>query len=306
MGRIAFVFSGQGDQHPGMGQSLSDRYPRAAEVFRRCDGLRPGTSEQCFSGSAEALRETANTQPCLFAMEMAAAEALKGCGLAPSMCAGFSLGELSALTFAGAMDLETGFSLVCRRGALMQRDAEAHDTAMAAILKLPAEQVEAIAAKHEGVYPVNYNCPGQVSVSGLADAMPAFYADVKAAGGRAMPLKVRGGFHSPFMRSAAADFEAELGTVRLHAPCMPVYSNVTGQPYGADVSETLRRQICAPVRWEDVIRSMAEAGATAFVEIGPGKTLCGLIARIVPDAKTFAVSAYDDLEILTGEVLACS
>jgi len=306
MGRVAFVFSGQGDQHPGMGEALCRRYPEAAKVFELCDALRPGTSGQCFSGSVEELKETVNTQPCLFAMELAAAQALRGCGLEPDMAAGFSLGELSALAFAGAMSIEAGFELVCRRGDLMQRDAEKHDTSMAAVLKLPADQVEQIAAAHEGVYTVNYNCPGQVSVSGLAQSMPAFLADVKAAGGRAMPLKVRGGFHSPFMREAAEAFSEKLSGSDLRQPRIDVYSDVTGQPYGADVRRTLEKQICAPVRWESIVRNMIAAGADIFVEIGPGKTLCGLIARIAPGVKTFAVSACEELEELCREVRACS
>ena len=305
MGKIAFVFSGQGDQHPGMGEAICRQYAAAAEVFARCDALRPGTSAQCFSGSAEELRETKNTQPCLFAMELAAAAALKACGLQPDMAAGFSLGELAALTYAGAMDADTGFSLVCRRGMLMQQAAQRQNTAMVAALKLPAETVEAIAARHEQVYPVNYNCPGQVSVSGLEESMPAFCADIKAAGGRTLPLKVGGGFHSPFMKDAAQAFAEELRNAPLQAPGMRVYSDVTALPYEGDLAETLREQICAPVQWERIIRNMHADGADVFVEIGPGKTLCGLIARILPDARRFAVSDYASLEELCTEVLSC-
>lgn len=305
MGRVAFVFSGQGDQHPGMGAALCERYPSAAEVFAACDALRPGTSRQCFSGTPEELCETVNTQPCLFAMELAAAQALKSCGMNPDAASGFSLGELSALTFAGAMSLETGFSLVCRRGELMQRDAEKHNTVMTAVLKLSTEQVESIAAGHEGVYPVNYNCPGQISVSGLESAMAAFCADVKAAGGRVMPLKVRGGFHSPFMREAAGAFAEELNRCELWAPEIAVYSDVTAMPYSDHPADVLKEQICAPVQWERIIRNMVGDGVTTFVEIGPGKTLCGLISRIAPEAKYFAVSNYENLEELCGEVAKC-
>lgn len=305
MGRVAFVFSGQGDQHPGMGAALCERYPVAAEVFAACDVLRPDTSRQCFSGTAEELRETVNTQPCLFAMEMAAAQSLKNCGLSPDAAAGFSLGEMSALTFAGAMSFETGFTLVCRRGELMQRDAEKHDTVMAAVLKLSAEQVEAIAAGHEGIYPVNYNCLGQISVAGLESAMAAFYTDVKAAGGRVIPLKVRGAFHSPFMRDAAAAFADELDRCELHKPAIKVYSDVTAAPYPEHPADVLKKQMCAPVQWERIIRNMVGEGITTFVEIGPGKTLCGLIARIAPEAKRFAVADYEHLEELYAEVAKC-
>ena len=175
MGKIAFVFSGQGDQYPGMGKELAEKYPAAAQVFAVCDGIRPGTSEQCFFGTEEELKETANTQPCLFAMELAAAEVLEEKGVKPDAVAGFSLGEVTAVTFAGLVDKKTGFSLVCRRGELMQREAEKFDTSMAAVVKLSDSRVEEICSKYEQIYPVNFNCPGQVTVSGLSEKMPEFF-----------------------------------------------------------------------------------------------------------------------------------
>ena len=305
MGRIAFVFSGQGDQHPGMGAALCERYPAARAVFERLDALRPETSKQCFSGTDEQLRQTANTQPCLYAMEAAAAAALSACGLRADMAAGFSLGELTAIAYAQAVSVEDGFSLVCRRGALMQRDAERNPAAMAAVLKLSEAQVEEICARHDQVFPVNYNSPGQIVVSGAAEAMPAFYADVKQAGGRTMPLKVGGGFHSPFMKEAAEAFARELAQVGLRAPMVEVYSDVTAEPYPAEIAPTLSKQICAPVRWERLVRNMIRDGATAFVEIGPGKTLSRLIGRIDGNVKALSVADCEDLEALCAEVRGC-
>lgn len=305
MGRVAFVFSGQGDQHPGMGAALAQQYAAAKDIFDRCDAIRPGTSAQCFAGTEEELRQTANTQPCLFAVELAAAQTLRACGLEPDCVAGFSLGELCALTFAGAMTLEDGFALVCRRGQLMQQDAEKHATAMAAVLKLSAPQVEEICAQFPSVYPVNYNCPGQISVSGLEENMPAFGEAVKAAGGRTVPLKVRGGFHSPFMQDAADAFAQEIAKAELHAPQVTAYSDVTAQPYPAEVAPLLSRQIASPVRWEEIVRGMIDAGVTTFVEIGPGKTLCGLIGRIDKTVRAVSVANYEQLEALCAEVRAC-
>lgn len=290
MGKIAFVFSGQGDQYPGMGRELCSRYPAAAAMFRLFDEIRPGTSRQCFYGTPEQLRETVNTQPCLFAMELAAAAALRGAGTEPAAVAGFSLGELAACAAAGIVDAGTGFRLVCRRGELMQREAEKHDTSMAAVMKLEQGALESLCREYEHVWPVNYNCPGQITVAGDAAEMQRFLADVKAAGGRAVPLKVSAAFHSPYMNAAAEAFGEELKTVEFHRGAIPVYSDMTAQPYGEDPGRLLAGQICSPVRWEALIRGMAADGVDTFVEIGPGKTLANMIRRILPEADVRTVS----------------
>ena len=292
MGRVAFVFSGQGDQFPGMGKALYETYPAAGQVMDLCEQLRPGTINQCFSGTAEELRETANTQPCLFAVELAAAEALREKGIVPDAVAGFSLGEVAAAAFAGLFDLSTGFTLVCRRGQLMQAEAEKHDTAMAAVVKLPNQTVEALCAKHPGLYPVNYNCPGQISVSGLASEMALFSAEVKAAGGRAIPLKVRGAFHSPFMADAAKAFAEALAKTEMKTPAISLYSNVTATEYSSNPAELLSRQIASPVRWEALIRNLIASGVDTFIEIGPGRTLTNLISKIDPAVKAMPYTAY--------------
>ena len=288
--RIAFVFSGQGDQYPGMGKEWAEQYESAAAVYTLCDQIRPGTSTQCFSGAEEELRETKNTQPCLFATELAAASVLREAGIEPAAVAGFSLGEVAACTFAGLMDLATGFKAVCRRGELMQRASEQVDAAMAAVVKLTPEVVTDLCGKYEQVYPVNFNCPGQITVAGLASEMPAFAADVKAAGGRALPLKVKGGFHSPFMKEAAEAFGMELADLAVGEPRMTVYANVTARPYEGDWRGLLSRQICSPVRWEDIIRSMIATGIDTFVEVGPGKTLINMIKKMDAGVRTYAVT----------------
>ncbi len=290
MGKIAFVFSGQGDQYPGMGKDLVEKYPVAASVFEMCESIRPGTLHQCMEGTEEELKETANTQPCLFAMELAAAEVLKEKGICPDVVAGFSLGEVVAATAAGIFDKETGFGLVCKRGKFMQQEAEKFDTAMAAVVKLTTEQVEAVCAKFEGIYPVNYNCPGQVSVSGLAEVMPQFNESVRAEGGRVIPLKVKGAFHSPFMKEAAEAFVKELEKAKIQEQMVALYSNLTAEPYTEDVVGLLSKQICNPVRWEAIIRNMIADGVDTFVEIGPGKTLTNMIKKIDPEIKATTVS----------------
>lgn len=290
MGKVAFVFSGQGDQYPGMGKALYEACPAARRVFEQCDSLRPGTSRQCFTGTAAELTETVNTQPCLFAMELAAAEALRDRGIVPEAVAGFSLGEVAAAAFSGFFDISTGFSLVCRRGQLMQQEAEKHDTAMAAVVKLPPEAVETLCAGYPGLYPVNYNCPGQITVSGLSEQMAAFSREVKAAGGRCVALKVKGAFHSPFMQPAAEAFAEDLAKASMGKGTIALYSNVTAEPYEENAAELLAKQISSPVQWETLIRNMIAAGIDTFVEIGPGKTLTNMIKKIDPAAisRTFA------------------
>ncbi len=302
MGRIAFVFSGQGDQHPGMGKDLLEEYPCAAEVFGMCDAFRPGTSAQCFNGTEEELKETSNTQPCLFAVELAMASVLRAKGIHPTAAAGFSLGEVVACKFAGKVGCDTGFMLVCRRGELMQRAAEKLDTSMAAVVKLSEESVYTLCSQFEGVYPVNFNCPGQITVAGLSDLMPAFTAAVKAAGGRAIPLKVKGGFHSPFMKEASEGFSEVLETVSFGKGNIEVYSNLTAEPYTDDAKGLLSAQICNPVRWEKSIRNMIDSGVDTFIEIGPGKTLTNMIGKIDANVKAYSAS---EMSVVLSEVKPC-
>ncbi len=292
MGKIAFVFSGQGDQYPGMGKELTEKYPIATSVYEMCDGIRSGTSEQCFGGTEEELKETKNTQPCLFAMELAAAAVLKEKGIAPDAVAGFSLGEVVAATVSGIFDYETGFRLVCARGELMQNEAEKFDTSMAAVVKLTQEQVQELCSKYSDVYPVNFNCPGQITVSGLSAQMADFIAEVKAAGGRAIPLKVKGAFHSPFMNEAAKAFAAELLQSEIRKTSISLYSNMTAEPYTEDVVKLLSEQICNPVHWEKIIRNMIDDGIDTFIEIGPGRTLTNMIKKINADVKAVTVFEY--------------
>ena len=292
MGKIAFIFSGQGDQYPGMGKELAEKEPVAAQVYELCDRLRPGTAAQCFEGTEDELKETKNTQPCLFAMELAEESVLTEKGIVPNAVAGFSLGEVVAATVSGTFDNDTGFRLVCKRGELMQREAEKFDTSMAAVVKLTPEQVQAVCGKYSDVYPVNFNCPGQITVSGLASQMADFFADVKTAGGRAIPLNVQGAFHSPFMNEAANGFAEELARAEVKERTVMLYSNMTAEPYSENVVELLSKQICNPVQWEKIIRNMIADGVDTFIEVGPGKTLTNMVKKISTHVKAVNVTEY--------------
>lgn len=302
MGQVAFVFAGQGAQYPGMGRSLCECSAAAAEVFRRADAIRPGTADMCFSGTAETLAETRNTQPCMYTVEMAAYAALREAGMSADAMAGFSLGELAALAASGAVSFEAGLGLVIRRGALMQEAAERAESAMAAVVGMAPDALEALCGNYQQVYPVNYNCPGQIAVSGAKAEMDAFKAAVKAAGGRAIPLRVKGGFHSPFMAAAAEGFAADLTAVEFASPAVPLYSDCTGLPYEGDFAALLQKQIVSPVRWQSIVEHMAANGVDTFIELGPGSTLTGLISKTLSGVRTLRVEDADTLAEALKEV----
>jgi [acyl-carrier-protein] S-malonyltransferase len=295
MGKLAFVYSGQGAQYTGMGSKLAEVSTAASKIFTMADKLRPGTSKQCFEGSAQELSQTGNTQPCMFTVEMAATAALFENEISPDFLAGFSLGEIAALTVSGAVSFDTGFQMVCCRGEFMQEAAKTYDSAMAAVLKLDNKTIEELCREYKNVYPVNYNCPGQVTVAGLKSELEMFKKDVKTAGGRIVPLQVAGGFHSPFMEDASKNFGDFLESLQIGEAFIPLYSNYTASPYTGNYRELLRKQICNPVRWQEIIENMIKEGADTFIEIGPGKTLRGLIGKISADVRTYNVE--DDVSL---------
>lgn len=302
MGNIAFVFSGQGAQKVGMGYSFYEKYPEVRELYDNAEKIRPGTLGQMFEGSDEELRQTRNTQPCLYLADIAPALALSVAGIQPNALAGFSLGEIPALAFGGAFSYEEGFKISTLRGKLMAQAAESNPATMAAVLKLENNEVEDICSKYKGIYPANCNCPGQVVVSGAADIMPSFCEDVKAAGGRTIMLNVSGGFHSPFMEEAAKGFSKELENFEITLPKIPTFSNFTSNPYEGNPRELLVRQITGSVRWEETIKNMVSVGIDTFIECGIGGVLQKLILKIAPGCRTFCVENAEQSEEVAKEV----
>ncbi len=297
MGKVAILFAGQGAQHEGMCAELAAADEAARAVFDLCDQVRPGTSQQCWHADKATLALTANTQPCVWACDMACAQALRAAGVVPAAVAGFSLGELAALAFAGVMGQEQAFRLVCRRSELMDAACQANPGGMAAVLKLTPEQVEELAAQ-AGAYPVNYNSPAQTVCAGTKEAVASLCDLVKQAGGRAMPLAVQGAFHSPLMASAREGLAEALAGVELHEAQVPVWANATAQPYPAQADEArelLASQVASPVRWAQTLQAMAAEGIDTFIEVGPGKTLTGLVKRTLPDARALSCETPDDL-----------
>lgn len=285
MDKLAFVFSGQGAQYPGMGQTLYQHSEIFRAVFDRLDKLRPGLKDLCFKGTPEDLALTINSQPCLFAVGLAAARALRSEGLFPSLLAGFSLGEVTALSYGRSFMEDEGFKFVCQRADFMHMTSQNNPGGMVVVLKMANEQIEALCQEVGGVFPVNYNCPGQLSVAGEIEQLKVFSERVTENGGRVIPLKVSGAFHTPLMDEAAEGISEALSHYQLQTPEIPVYSNQTAQPYGGDLRAALSNQVNHPVRWQKSIENMIADGITAFVEVGAGGTLSGLIRKINANVK---------------------
>lgn len=279
----AYMFPGQGSQFPGMAKDLYESNATARELFDRANEILGfNITEVMFNGTADELKQTRVTQPAIFLHSVILAKCSPD--FMPDMVAGHSLGEFSALTAAGALDFEDGLRLVSIRAHAMQKACEANPGTMAAILALPTDKVEAICAEVDGVVvPANYNCEGQIVISGSVEAVTEASEKMKAAGARrALILPVGGAFHSPLMQPAADELAAGIESVKFNEPVCPVYQNVTALPTTdpMEIKKNLLAQLTAPVKWTQTVMNMVADGASDFIEVGPGKVLQGLVSKI--------------------------
>ncbi len=283
----AYVFPGQGAQFVGMGKDLYENVPQAKELFEKANeilGFR--ITDLMFNGTDEDLKQTNVTQPAIFLHSVILAKSL-GDDFKPEMVAGHSLGEFSALVTAGAISFEDGLRLVAARANAMQKACKLNPSTMAAVLGLEDAKVEEICASINGVVvPANYNCPGQLVISGANEAIDAACEALKAAGAkRALKLPVGGAFHSPLMEPARVELEAAIEATAFNQPICAVYQNVDAKPYTdpAQIKKNLVAQLTAPVRWTQTVQNMVADGVTSFVELGPGKVLQGLVNKIAKE-----------------------
>lgn len=283
----AFIFPGQGAQFVGMGKNLYDENAQAKELFEQANellGFR--ITDIMFAGTDEALKQTNVTQPAVFLHSVI--QFLCNADYAPDMVAGHSLGEFSALVANRCLTFEDGLKLVAKRAAAMQRACEINPSTMAAVLGLADEVVEKVCAEitNEVVVAANYNCPGQLVISGSIAGIQDACEKMKAAGAkRALVLQVGGAFHSPLMMPAQEELQAAIEATNFSNPICPVYQNVDAKPYTAaeDIKSNLIKQLTAPVRWTQTVKQMVADGATNFTEVGPGNVLQGLVKKIAPE-----------------------
>jgi len=312
MGKIAFIFPGQGSQYAGMGKDLAERYPEVAEIFDKAsEALKYDMAKLCFNGPDELLKQTEITQPSIFTVSMACAKALELNGVLPDIAAGLSLGEYGALSIAKSLDFDDAVKLLQQRGKFMQEAVPIGEGAMAAIIGLNKNDVETAcleASQYGVVEPANYNCPGQIVISGQIKAVQKACEIAKAKGAkRAIKLEVSAPFHCTLLKPAGEKLAEVLKDVVINPPVIPVIANVTAKEVSSpdEIRELLIKQVSSPVRWEDSVLRMIEMGADTFIEVGPGKALTGFVKKISKEVKALNVENMQSLESTLEQLKGC-
>lgn len=307
MTQLAFIFPGQGSQQVGMGAELARAYPIANTVFQEADvALGRALSQLCFEGPEEALKQTENTQLAILTCSVATLRILKEFGITPNAVAGHSLGEYSALVAAGVLDFADALRLVHARASLMAEAAETQQGTMAAILGMETEQLQKLCDTAEGTVNIaNYNCPGQLVISGGVDAVNQVVSLAKVEIGerRCRLLPVSGAFHSPLMAPAQQKFGSVLDSVTLYPPKVDIVMNVTGEfvTDAENIRHLLFQQITQPVQWEKTLHTIEKTGVTHFIEVGPGKVLSGLVKRTLSESSAVNVEDIKTLSLIADE-----
>lgn len=306
MGKIAFLFAGQGSQYPGMGKDFYDQIEEIKDLYDKAELHRPDTLRQCFQSEQEELTITKNTQPCLFLTDLSCALALEKNGINADVVAGFSLGEIAGLAYTEILSKEQAFQLVCKRGELMSVAADLNKGSMVAVLRANKDELIRLCEENE-IYPVNFNCPGQIAVSGKEDAMEQFKAVLTEKGIRFVPIAVSGPFHTPYMESASIGLKEELARLDIKPAQIPLYGNKTAKAYPEDIGEIIENvslQVSNSVKWEDTLVNMKNDGVDIFIECGPGKVLSSLVKKTLKDVLICNVSDMESLKDTVEKVNA--
>lgn len=300
--KIGFLFAGQGSQYIGMGKEFYDHFQVARDVFEQAH-IDIDVKNVCFEGPEDILNETAYAQPCILTTSLAIAKVIESNGIYPDYVAGLSLGEYSALTYAHAFSIQDAISIVRKRGQLMSEALPAHTTSMAAILAMDAQKIEDIISDIDNVTIANYNCPGQIVITGTNEGIQKATEALKLQGAkRIIPLKVSGAFHSPLLEEASLKLKEVLKTYERKQPTIPVVYNISGKEENMDLIDILTKQIKSSVYFYQSIEYMINQGVEAFVEIGPGKALSAFVKKTNKTIPVYSVDSIEGLNKMLGDL----